>query len=101
MKYTFFVLDFDGTYNNEPKGSLGVTPSVYLIKQDELPEVERYAEMASKDFNSATNDMANEDIFEEWMDNNNIFYDYIGDIGITFEERQSEYLPNYIPRQVV
>ena len=30
--YKLFVLDFDGTYDNEEQDDYGVVPSVYLIK---------------------------------------------------------------------
>lgn len=55
MVWTLFVLDFDGTYDNEEPDSAGVQPSVYLIPLDRQRDVEHYAAMASQDFHSEEN----------------------------------------------
>lgn len=41
-----FVLDFDGTYDNEYDEGYGVEPLVYLIPLDKQIEVERIADAA-------------------------------------------------------
>ena len=47
-----FVLDFDGTYDNEVTYSDGVQPLVYLIPLDRQRDVEHYARMAHNDFHA-------------------------------------------------
>lgn len=60
--------------------------------------------MAHDDFHSEENDylgLTITDYFEEWMGNNNCDYRRVGEIDITFEERQIDYLADYIPREIV
>lgn len=102
--YTLFVLDFDGTYDNEAPDSYGVRPMVYLIPVDRQRDVEHYAAMASQDFHSEENEWLGLTItsyFEEWMGNNNCDYKLVGKIDLTFGERQVDYLADYIPREIV
>lgn len=104
MTWTLFVLDMDGTYNNEPEDSAGVQPSVYLIPLDRQKDVEHYAAMASQDFHSEKNielGLCIGDYFEEWMLNNRIDFKRVGSIDLTFGERQMDYLADYIPREIV
>lgn len=103
MMYTFFVLDYDGTYDNEADYTYGVSPSVFLIKESEQKQVEELAVEANRQFHSTlqeTNECLG-NIFENLMKKNNIFFQYIGDLQILFGERQINYLPDYIPRVVV
>lgn len=100
--WTFFVLDFDGTYDNEEPDSDGVQPMVYLIPLDRQRDVEHYARMAHYDFHLIENGCFTiADYFEEWMGNNNCDYKVVGKIDLTFGERQVDYLADYIPREVV
>lgn len=102
--WTFFVLDFDGTYDNEKWNLQGVQPLVYLIPLDRQRDVEHYAMMAAQDFHSKDNrelGLLITDYFEEWMSNNNCDFKLIGTIDLTFEERQVDYLADYIPREIV
>ena len=104
MVWTLFVLDMDGTYNNEKLDSVGVQPFVYLIPLDKQREVERYAREASQDFHSEENielGLCIGDYFEEWMSNNGINFKPVGSIDLTFRERQEDYLVDYIPREIV
>lgn len=104
MIWTFFVLDMDGTYDNEKPDSVGVQPLVYLIPLNRQRDVEHYAGMASQDFNSEKNkelDLCIGDYFEEWMSNNGVEFKVVGSVDLTFEERQVDYLANYIPREIV
>lgn len=104
MVWTFFVLDMDGTYNNEEMDSVGVQPFVYLIPLEKQRDVEHYAGQASRDFHSEENKVLGlyiGDYFEEWMNNNGIPFKPIGSIDLTFGERQIDYLANYIPREIV
>ena len=100
--WTLFVLDFDGTYGNEELNSREMKPMVYLIPADRQRDVEHYAAMASQDFHSDKDGcMTIADYFHEWMDNNNCDYKVIGEIDLTFGERQVDYLADYIPREIV
>ena len=104
MVWTLFVLDFDGTYNNEEPDSVGVQPFVYLIPLDKQRDVEHYAAMASQDFHSEENlelGLCIGDYFEEWMNNNGVDFKPVGSIDLTFGERQVDYLADYIPREIV
>ena len=100
--WTFFVLDFDGTYDNEEPDSDGVQPMVYLIPLNRQRDVEHYARMAHDDFHSDDYlGFTIVDYFEEWMENNDCDYKVVGTIDLTFGERQVDYLADYIPREVV
>ena len=104
MVWTLFVLDLDGTYNNEELDSVGVQPFVYLIPLDRQRDVEHYAAMASQDFHSEENKelgLCIGDYFEEWMSNNEVEFKPVGSIDLTFGERQTDYLADYIPREIV
>lgn len=50
MIRTFFVLDFDGTYDLEPEDEYGVEPVVYMIPKESETAVFRYARLASRMF---------------------------------------------------
>ena len=100
--YTFFVLDFDGTYDLEDEDELGVTPAVYLIPLEKQILVEQLARMASEKFmEDDTGSYCIGDYFEEFLNENNIYYQRIGSIELSFGERQLDYLADYIPREVV
>lgn len=102
--WTFFVLDFDGTYDMEDDFLNGVQPVVYLILLDRQRDVEHYARMAHDDFHSEENDYLRLTItnyFEGLMGNNNCAYRRVGSIDLTFGERQVDYLADYIPKEIV
>lgn len=101
--WTLFVLDFDGTYDNEDEDSTGVEPSVYLIPLEKQLEVERYAWKAHNLFHEDEDecDYCIGDYFEELLTENDIEYQHIGNMEITFGERQVDYLADYIPRVIV
>ena len=100
--WTFFVLDFDGTYDNEEPDSDGVQPMVYLIPLNRQRDVEHYARMAHDDFHSDDYlGFTIADYFEVRMENNDCDYKVVGTIDLTFGERQVDYLADYIPREVV
>lgn len=104
MVWTLFVLNMDGTYDIEDFDSPGVQPVVYLIPLDKQKDVEHYAAMAFQDFHSEENGelgLGIGDYFEEWMNNNGIDFRLVGNIDLTFGERQVDYLADYIPREIV
>ncbi len=102
--WTFFVLDFDGIYDNVEPDSDGVQPIVYLIPLERQKDVEHYAIMATKDFYSKDNKklgLSITDYFEKWLYNNGCDFKVVGMIDLTFGERQVDYLADYIPREIV
>lgn len=103
MIRTLFVLDFDGTYDNEEEGGYGVTPSVYLIPLDKQIEVERIAYAASKEFNENVDESGEciGDLFERRLKSKGIEFQLVGGLDIPFEERETDYLADYIPIAIV
>lgn len=104
MKWMFFVLDFDKTYDMEDDFSDGVQPLVYLIPTDRQRDVEHYAKMAHDDFHSDENGeigLTITEYFEEWMENNDCDYRRVGEIDLTFGERQGDYLADNISWDIV
>lgn len=99
--WTLFVLDFDGTYDNEDEYDDGVQPLVYLIPLDKQIEVENCAKKAHLDFFEDTSDWCIGDHFENNLDENGIEFKLVGRIDLTFGERQKNYLADYIPREIV
>lgn len=102
MKFTLFVLDFDGTYDNEEDYENGVQPLVYLVPTSEIKRVGAYAQESRNDFHSDdSGSMCIVDYFEEWLDNNGIDYRRVGSLDLTFGERRGEYLSTEIGMEVV
>lgn len=98
---TYFTLDFDGTYDNEEPESNGVQPLVYAVPQSRLAEVERLATESGEEFNTSDTDDCIGDIFEHKMIDAGITFQCIGVLDISFEERQVDYLADYLPHVVV
>ena len=101
MVRTLFVLDFDGTYDFEEEGSYGVEPLVYLVPEDRIFEVTVSARKASANFHLEESDMCIGDLFEEELKARGIEFQQVGSLHIPFEERQEDYLADYIPREIV
>lgn len=102
--WTLFVLDFDGTYDNDFEHSNETQPMVYLIPLDRQIDVEHYARKSHDDFHSLQNDeikMTITEYFEEWMENNDCDYRKVGEIDLTFGERQGDYLADNISWDIV
>lgn len=102
MIWTLFVLDYDGTYSCKHEEYYGVRPSVYQIPLDKQQEVEMFAKKASKEFNEGE-DVCESigDIFEGFLEENNIKFHCVGDLKLRFGDRQKDYLAEYIPREIV
>lgn len=98
---TYFTLDFDGTYDNDEPGSDGVQPLVYAIPQSRLEEVERLAAKSGQEFNDSDCDDCIGDIFEHKMIDTGITFQLIGVLDLSFEERQVDYLADYLPHVVI
>lgn len=101
MKWTLFVLDFDGTYGNEPEDEDGVQPLVYLVPKERTNDVSRCALRAHDDFIRDNTGMCIGDYFEEWLEDEQIDYRRVGDIDLTFGERFGDYLSKEIEIAVV
>lgn len=99
--YTLLIIDFDGTYDMEPEDEVGVEPAVYLIPLNKQKEVEKIAEKAHDIFHETNSGSTILDIFEGLLNKKGVKYQYIGDLNITFGERQTDYLPDYLPKVVV
>ena len=101
MTRTLFVLDFDGTYDFEEEGSYGVEPLVYLVPEDRMFEVTVAARKAGEDFHDDESGMCIGDLFEDKLEAKGIEFQQVGSLHIPFEERQEDYLADYIPREIV
>ena len=102
MTWTLFVLDFDETYNNNPKDDDGVQPVVYLVPQNKLEEVRNLAHQSKNDFwSDDESDLCMIEYFEKYLDTNNIDFKVVGDINLTFGERKGSYLDNNIPIEYI
>lgn len=104
MKYMFYVLDFDGTYDNEPEDGFGVIPSVYLIPENKLNDVSNCAGKSQRIFHEdiSGSDIPIGDIFEDLLTKSNIEYQRIGDICLKYSERwNGNYLGNNVGYDIV
>lgn len=99
--WTFFVLDFDGTYNNEEHESTEIQPVVYMIPLEKQKQVENAAKYAGMVFNLTKTDECIGDIFEYELRISKIPFKIVGDVDLTFGERQTDYLADYIPKAVI
>lgn len=103
MVWTLFVLDFDGTYSLEAEDEPGVQPMVYLIPENKIVETQKCAFDAGMKFgyNDELDSGCIGDYFEEFMNEQEIPFKEVGNIDLTFGERQVDYLADYIPREIV
>lgn len=102
--YTFLVLDFDGTYDMEPEDSYEMEPLVYLIKAEDQMKAENLALKASAAFNDTSNEDSDTpiaELFEKYMEEEKFFFQKVGELHIPFGERQTDYLPEYLPRVIL
>lgn len=98
---TYFTLDFDGTYDSEEPDSIGVQPLVYAVPQSRLEEVERLATESGQEFNGSDTDDCIGDIFERNLIDAGILFQCIGALDVSFEERQVDYLADYLLHVIV
>ena len=91
--YALFVLDFDETFDLEKEESLGVPPSVYLIKAEDMQRTVAVAQKAHEAFHDDDKDVyCIGEWFDALMQEEGIFYKYVGDIEIPFGERYGSYI---------
>ena len=101
MLWTFFVLDFDNTYDTDDIFSDGVQPEVYLVPKDKIDKVrevakaslEKFKENHDHDWDRTISDYFNNSLAKDA----DIDFIYIGNIDLTFEERMGGYLDESIP----
>lgn len=100
--WTLFVLDFDSSFSAR-ENDLGAAPAVFIVPLEKQILTERLAREAAVRFHEQTEYSDTIiDLFVDSLEENNIKYQYIGDIDLlTYEERQKDYLADYIPRQIV
>lgn len=101
MKWKFFVLAFDCTYDNEDPYGFGVKPRVYLIPEYMEKDVEKWAEKTYDVFCDAKSDDCIADVFETYLSNAGINFRIVGDINLTFGERDGIYLSNEISYECI
>lgn len=78
----FFVLDFDGTYDNEDPDDYGVTPLVYLIPKEKQLEVEATARKAHDMFLEEGDDLCIGDYFEDLLTAKEIDFQRVGELKL-------------------
>lgn len=103
MIWTLFVLDCDATFSLEAEDESGVRPEVYLVPEERIVEVQGCAFNAGRRFGDdyELDPDCIGDYFETFMEELNIPFQYVGNINLTFGERQVDYLADYIPREIV
>lgn len=101
IKMTYFTLDMDATYDNETPDSDGVQPMIYAVPLQSLEDVEQLAIKAGREFNSENSEECIGDLFERNLIEKGIVFQLIGHLDISFEERQTDYLADYLPHTIV
>lgn len=97
ITWTFFVLDFDDTFDNEEPDSLDCTPLVFMVPEDQIDAVKYLAYDAHDTFHEDIDgSICIGDYFTEFLDENKIPYMKIGEIPLRFIERRCDYLADYI-----
>lgn len=97
ITWTFFVLDFDYTFDNEEPDSLDCIPSVFMVPESQIDTVEYLAYDAHDAFHEdMEGSICIEDYFTDFLDENKIPYMKIGDIPLSFIERRCDYLADGI-----
>ena len=97
ITWTFFVLDFDDTFDNEEPDSLDCTPLVFMVPEDQIDAV-KYVGYDDKDafHEDIDGSICIGDYFTEFLDENKIPYMEIGTITLRFIERHCNYLADGI-----
>lgn len=98
---TYLTLDFDDTYDNEDPDGNGVQPLIYAVPLHRLEEVEHLATESGEEFNASDSNSCIGDIFERQLIDAGIAFQLIGTLDLSFEERQMDYLADYLPHVIV
>lgn len=74
---------------------------MYLVPNNRMFEIRMAASQAGEDFFKDENGMCIGDLFEDELKARGIEFQQVGSLHIPFEERQEDYLADYIPREIV
>lgn len=97
ITWTFFVLDFDDTFDNEEPESLGCAPLVFMVPESQIDAVEYLAYDAHDAFHEDMEcDTCIGEFFTKFLDENKIPYMVIGMIPLSFINRSCNYLADDI-----
>lgn len=97
ITWTFFVLDFDDTFDNEEPDSLGCAPLVFMVPESQIDAVKYLAYDAHDAFHEDIEcDTSIGELFTRFLDENKIPYMVIGMIPLSFIKRSCNYLADYI-----
>ena len=97
ITWTFFVLDFDDTFDNEEPDSLGCAPLVFMVPESQIDAVKYLAYDAHDAFHEDIEcDTSIGEFFTNFLDENKIPYMEIGTISLPFIKRSCNYLADDI-----
>ena len=97
ITWTFFVLDFDDTFDNEEPDSLDCAPLVFMVPEDRITTVKSLAYDAHDVFHEdMEGNICIGELFTNSLDENKIPYMVIGTIPLPFIKRSCNYLANDI-----
>ena len=97
ITWTFFVLDFDDTFDNEEPDSLDCTPLVFMGPDNQIDMVEYFAYVTHDAFHEDMEcDTSIGELFTNFLDENKIPYMVIGMIPLPFIKRSCNYLAEEI-----
>lgn len=93
ITWTFFVLDFDNTFDNEEPDSLGCAPLVFMVPESQIDVVKYLAYDAHDAFHEDIDgSICIGNYFTDFLDENKIPYMVIGMIPLSFIKRSCDYL---------
>lgn len=102
ITWTFFVLDFDDTFDNEEPDSLGCAPLVFMVPESQIDAVKYLAYDAHDAFHEDIEcDTSIGELFTNFLDENKITYMVIGMIPLPFIKRSCNYLADDIHTVVI
>lgn len=97
ITWTFFVLDFDDTFDNEEPDSLDCTPLVFMVPESQIDAVKYLAYDVHDAFHKDIEcDTSIGEFFTKFLDENKIPYMEIGMIPLPFIKRSCNYLADNI-----
>lgn len=97
ITWTFFVLDFDDTFDNEEPDSLGCAPLVFMVPESQIDAVKYLAYDAHDAFHEDIEcDTSIGELFTNFLDENKIQYMVIGMIPLPFIKRSCNYLADSV-----
>lgn len=93
ITWTFFVLDFDDTFDNEEPDSLGCAPLVFMVPKNQIDTVEYLAYDAHDAFHKNHGcDTCISELFTNLLAENKISYMVIGMVPLPYFKRRCGYI---------